>query len=109
MATAVFFEKDNHTVADGGTVVVPVNNPVRTYNSTVAKVSGGNVTGLTIARSLDGGTTYGPERTVTLAAALSSAGDAVDADLPDECPTHVRYTFALSASTVVKVVARGVG
>lgn len=109
MATAVFFQQGNHTVANGGTVVVAVNDPIRTYNSTVAKVSGGNVTALTVARSLDGGTTYGPERTVTLAASLSSAGDAVDADLVDECPTHVRYTFTLSASTVVKIVARGVG
>lgn len=109
MASIEYFSKNDHTVANGGTVVVEVNRPIRFYNSTLAKVSGGNVTAITMARSLDGGTTYGPERTVTLAAALSTAGDAVDADLVDECPTHVRYTFSLSASTVVKIVARGVG
>lgn len=96
---------NNHTVAVSGDVTLTIDRPIELLNLTVAKVSGGNVTALTIKRSFDG-TNYGPARTVTLAAALSTAGDAVDIDLVDESPTHVTLTFTVSASTVVKITGR---
>lgn len=96
-----------HTVAASGDEDIAIDRDVNLLNFTLSKVSGGNVTALTIARSLDGGATWGPTRTVTLAAALSSAGDSVDVDLTDEMPSKVRFGFTVSASTVVKIVGKG--
>lgn len=104
--TLQWAHNEDHTVAASGDVDLELYGPVDLVNLTIAKVSGGNVTALSIARSLNGGTTYGPARTVTLGAALSSAGDAVDVDLADESPTHVRLTFTVSASTVVRITGR---
>lgn len=98
---------EQHTIAASGDEDIAIDRDVNCLNFTLSKVSGGNVTALTIARSLDGGATWGPARTVTLAAALSTAGDAVDVDLADEMPGKVRFGFTVSASTVVKIVGRG--
>lgn len=108
MALLQWSHAENHTVAASGNVDLELYGPLDLLCLTIAKVSGGNVTALTLARSLDGGLTYGPARTVTLGAALASAGDAVDADFVDECPTHVRLGFTVSASTVVKITGRAV-
>jgi hypothetical protein len=97
---------DDETIAATGDYDVTIDREVNVLNFTLAKVSGGNVTALTVARSLDGAN-FGPARTVTLDAALSSAGDAVDVDLVDEMPMKVRFGVTLSASTVVRVVGRG--
>lgn len=95
-----------HTVAASGDEDIAIDRDVNCLNFTLSKVSGGNVTALTIARSLDGAT-WGPARTVTLAAALSTAGDSVDVDLTDEMPSKVRLSLTVSASTVVRIVGRG--
>lgn len=95
-----------HTIASSGDEDVTIDRDVNCLNFTLSKVSGGNVTALTVKRSLDGAT-WGAARTVTLGAALSSAGDAVDVDLADEMPSKVRFGFTVSASTVVKIVGKG--
>jgi hypothetical protein len=94
------------TVATSGNVDVAIDRDVDLLNFTIAKVSGGNVTALTVARSLDG-SNFGPARTVTLPASLTSAGDAVDVDLSDEMLVTVRFGLTVSASTVVRIVGRG--
>ena len=95
------------TIASSGNTDVTVDRDVRSVCFTLAKVSGGNVTALTVARSLDGAT-WGRARTVTLSSALSSAGDSVDVDLIDEPCRAVRFGITVSASTVVHLVGRGV-
>lgn len=106
MSTLQWSYSATPTVAVTGDVTITIDRPVHLTCLTLAKVSGGNVTALTVARSLDGGTSYGPARTVTLAAALTAANDAVDVDLVDECPTHVKFGVTVSASTVVRITGR---
>jgi len=98
---------DSPTIASTGNTTLTIDRDVRSVCFTLAKVSGGNVTALTIARSLDGAT-WGPARTVTLSASLTSAGDSVDVDLIDEPCRAVRFGITVSASTVVKILGRGV-
>lgn len=95
------------TIASSGDTDIAIDRDVRSICFTLAKVSGGNVTALTVARSLDG-SVWGPARTVTLSSALSTAGDSVDFDLVDEPCRAVRLGITVSASTVVHIVARGV-
>jgi len=98
----------NHLVASSGNVDVALDgSPISLTSLQLSKVSGGNVTALAVKRSLDGGTTWGAARNVTLPAALSTAGDAVDIDLVDEAITNVRFVLTVSASTTVKIVGRG--
>ena len=96
----------DHDLASTGDIILALERPVDLSCFTVSKTSGGNITALTVARSLNGGVSYGPARTVTLAAALSSVGDAVDVDLVDECPTHVKFRVTVSAETVVHIAGR---
>jgi hypothetical protein len=98
---------DSPTIASSGNTTITIDRDVRSACFTLAKVSGGNVTALTIARSLDGAT-WGPARTVTLSASLTSAGDSVDVDLIDEPCRTVRFGITVSASTVVHILGRGV-
>lgn len=98
---------DEHTVASSGNVDVTIDGPVDLTCFQLSKVSGGNVTAVSVKRSLDGGETWGAARTVTLPASLSSAGDAVDVDFVDEAITAVRFSLTVSASTDIKIVARG--
>jgi hypothetical protein len=99
--------EDSTTIASSGNTTLTIDRDVRSVCFTLAKVSGGNVTALTIARSIDGAT-WGPARTVTLSASLTSAGDSVDVDLIDEPCRAVRFGLTVSASTVVKILGRGV-
>lgn len=98
--------KNDHTVAASGNVDLEVQGNPTVASFSLSKVSGGNVTGLNVRRSLDGGTTWGPARAVSSGLPLSAAEDAVDVDLIDELVTAVRFELTVSASTVVRIIGR---
>lgn len=102
----VWSTKGNHTVATSGNLDLEVEGNPTLTSLTLAKVSGGNVTGINVRRSLDGGATWGPARAVTTGLPLAAADDAVDVDLIDELVTAVRFELTVSASTVVRVTGR---
>lgn len=74
--------------------------------STLANVSGGDITAMTVARSLDG-TTYGPEVAVSSGLPLA-AGSSLDYDWIDEPAIAYRYTITAASAGVASLVVRGV-
>tara|TARA_R110000868_G_scaffold116362_2_gene309906 strand:- start:388 stop:717 length:330 start_codon:yes stop_codon:yes gene_type:complete len=93
------------------TAVAPVLTVVRpsltvmSLLSTLTNVSGGNITALTVARSLDG-TTYGPERSVTTGIPLA-AGATLDVDVIDEPAVAYRFTITAASAGVASLISRG--
>ena len=104
--TLVWGDNANHTVAASGDLDFAVEGNPDLTCFTFAKVSGGNLTGITVRRSLDGGTTWGGVRTIASGLPLSTAGDAIDIDLEDELVTNVRFGLVVSASTVLHITGR---
>jgi len=86
------------------TVVRPTLT-VMSLLSTLTNISGGDITALTVARSLDG-TTYGPERSITTGLPLA-AGASLDVDLIDEPAILYRFTSTAASAGVASLVSRG--
>ena len=74
--------------------------------STLVNVSGGNVTAISVARTLDG-TTYGAERSITSGLPLA-AGAALDVDIIDEPAIAYRFTITAASAGSVSLTSRGV-
>jgi hypothetical protein len=97
-----------HTLTSpSGVVTLEIRRVVRTINLTVAVVSG-DVSDITLQRSLNNGVTYGPVRPVVIASPPLASGGAIDIDLIDESPTHIRLKFGVGADTELRIVGRGV-
>lgn len=93
------------TAASPVLTVVRPDLTVMSLLCTLKNVSGGNVTAITVARSLDG-TTYGPERSVTTGVPLA-AGASLDIDFVDEPAILYRFTVTAASAGVASLISRG--
>lgn len=93
------------TAASPVLTVVRPSLTVMSLLSTLKNVSGGDITALSVARSLDG-TTYGPERAVTSGIPLA-AGSSLDVDFVDEPAVSYRFTVTAASAGVASLVSRG--
>lgn len=93
------------TSTSPATITVQPSLTVMSLLTTLKNVSGGDITALSVARSLDG-TTYGPERAVTDGIPLA-AGDTLDVDLIDEPAIAWRFTITAASAGVASLTARG--
>mgnify|MGYP003439712398 CR=1 FL=1 len=93
------------TSTSPATITVRPDLTVMSLLSTLANVSGGNVTALTVARTLDG-TTYGPERSITSGIPLA-AGASLDVDFIDEPALAYRFTITAASAGAVSLTSRG--
>ncbi len=94
------------TSASPGTITIRPDRTVMSLLSTLKNDSGGNVTAVTVARTLDG-VIYGPERSVTTGIPLA-AGSTLDVDLIDEPAIAYRFTITAASAGAVTLTSRGV-
>lgn len=87
------------------TVVRP-SLTVMSLLSTLVCVTGGDITAVTIARTLDG-VTYGPERAITTGLPLV-AGAALDIDILDEPAIAYRFKITAASAGTATLTSRGV-
>ena len=106
MSILVWSQNALTTVAASGNVDVTVEGNPDVTSFTLVKVSGGNLTAVTVQRSLDNGTTWGAPRAVASGLPLATAGDALDVDFVDELVTAVRFQCTVSASMVLRIQGR---
>jgi hypothetical protein len=93
------------TAASPVLTVVRPDLTVMSLLCTLKNVSGGTITAITVARSLDG-TTYGPERSVTTGVPLA-AGASLDIDFIDEPAILYRFTVTAVSAGVASLISRG--
>jgi len=74
--------------------------------STLACVSGGNITALSVARTLDG-VTFGPARPITTGLPLA-AGQSLDIDILDEPSIAYRFRITAASAGTATLTSRGV-
>lgn len=95
-----------HEDVTSGDVDVTVDGNPSLSSFQLTKEGGGNLTAVTVRRSLDNGETWGAERAITSGLPLSSAGDSLDIDFVDELVTAVRFTITTSAAMDLRVIGR---
>lgn len=93
------------TSAVAATITVRPTLTVMSLLSTLANVSGGSITALSVARTLDG-VTYGPERSITTGIPLA-AGSTLDVDITDEPAIAYRFTITAASAGVASLTSRG--
>jgi hypothetical protein len=106
MSILVWALNELHENVSSGNIDIPVEGNASLTSLQLTKEGGGNLTAVTVRRSLDSGATWGAERAITSGLPLSSDGDSLDIDFIDELVTAVRFTITTSAAMDLRIIGR---